>query len=213
MNNSPFDTAQTATGTAAQTNPTADQPSTLNSFLFQNYSALTDSCYLAHPGGLLAFDADRIMESLAASLHRFGGPTDDESAFLKWAERFVAHEATRIEIHGRLMAEHDRLLRAAIHECRWTSAADDAVSDEDILAEVSWLIWTKAHSLDKRSTARTSTRLYGFVRKHCYLFHNAKNTRRLKAVRRHLDAGGHLQCEHLSSDELAAMRDAERQDA
>jgi hypothetical protein len=88
----------------------------------------------------------------------------------------------------------------------WSSAEDCAVSADDVFNEIALLVYQRAHSLAGKGRARTSTRLYGLAKKHCYLAHSAKNSRRLKAVRRRIQSGGRLQCEYLSDIELASMR-------
>lgn len=202
-----IDAPQSAPGTDAETNPIGR--TILQSFTIANFAELSDLCYEAGKNKLFCTTPEAIIGKLLESLHRYGGPPV-ESDFLKWARRFVAKEAARYEITGRILAEHSNLIHDAIHKNMWTSAIDRAVEHDDVFWEVVYLIFHRAHSLDAQGKAKLSTRLYSLVEKHCYLYYNSKNAKRRKSVQRQFNEIG---CECLSDDELAAMRASEVDDA
>ncbi len=203
MQAAPIEALPLATGTSAATNPAA-RTQILHSFLLTNKAPLLDACYDAYPG-LLVWDAESILSSLTLSLARYGGPYE-KGSFMRWATRFTVKETRRYEILNRILAEHERTIYAAIRENLWTSSTCAAVEYQDVFWEVAQLVWERAESLDCRGKAKLSTRLTALTKRHCYYFHNARNSRRRKAVQRHVEAGETLNCEHLSDVELASMR-------
>lgn len=198
-----IDAPQSATGTDAETNLTDRK--TLHSFIFKNMAELTDLAHEAGKSTLFFGTPDAIIGMLFRNLHRYGGPPV-EADFMVWARRFVSREASRYEITARILAEYKDLIHKAIHESMWTSAIDLAVEHQDVYWEVVFLIFQRAHSLDRKGTAKLSTRLYELVKKHVYQYHNKKNDQRRKSVQRRWNEIG---CERFSDDELAAMRAAE----
>lgn len=202
-----IDAPQSAPGTDAET--ILNDRTKLQQFIINNGAELRD---LAHDAGkhkLFYCTPDAILGTLFRSLHCYGGPPV-EADFMKWARRFVSKEAARYEITGRILAEYEDVIHKAIHECRWTSAVDLAMEHQDIYWEVVYLIFQRAHSLNRPGPAKLSSRLYALVKKHIYLYHNKPNRKRRALVQLHQ---GELQCEHFSKEELAAMRAAEIDDA
>jgi hypothetical protein len=198
---------QSATGTDAVTN--LSDRTILQSFIIKNSAELRDLCHDAAKHKLFFTGPGAVIGSLFANLHRYGGPPI-EPDFMKWARRFVSKEAARYEITGRLLAEHEDLIHKAISESLWTSAVDRAVEHQDIYWEIVFLIFQRAHSLDRPGKAKVSTRLWALVEKHVYLYHNKRTHQRRKLVQLRKNE---LQCEHFSDEELAAMRAEEAGDA
>jgi hypothetical protein len=196
-----IDASQSATGTDAATN-LDDRNSTLNSYIIANYLTLTDAAHDATKCKLFFTTPEAIISSLSGNFHRYGGPLE-EQPFMAWATRFASREAQRYEITGRILTEYEALIYDAIRQSLWTSAQDWSVEPQDVFWEITLLIFQKAHSLDKPGSAKLSTRIYGLVKRHCYLFHNARNTRRRNAVLRNRTS---IDCEFLSDEELAAMK-------
>jgi hypothetical protein len=195
-----IDAPQQATGTTEET--ILSDRTTLQYFIIKNGTELRDLCHDAAKHKLFFTTPDAIIGKLLSSLHRYGGPPV-ESDFMEWARRFVAKEAARYEITGRILDKYQNLIFDAIRRSVWTSAENYAVEPKDIFWEVSLLIFQRAHSLDRKGTAKLSSRLYSLVAKHIYMYHNKKNLQRRNAVQLHRNE---FQCEHFSDEELAAMK-------
>ena len=195
-----FDAAQSAPGTDAPTNLT-DRTQQLNQYIIANYGNLTAAAFDAYPQ-LLYSQPESIVGTLYGSLKRYGGPAE-ETSFLKWATRFVIKEAQRYKITTEILVEHNDVIHAAINKCLWTSAIDRMVEHQDIYSEVWWLIFQKAHALNRKGPAKLSTRVYSLIKRHVYFYHSSRNTTRRNAVQRNRAS---IDCEFLSDAELAAMR-------
>ncbi|MBW4039204.1 MAG: hypothetical protein HIU91_10080 [Acidobacteria bacterium] len=207
MAHNTIDAPQSATGTDAATN-LEDRQTTLNNYIIANSLALTEAAFYAAKYQLFFTAPEAILATLYGNLHRYGGPVE-ETAFLKWANRFVAKEASRYEITGRILTEYEDLIFDAIRQSLWTSAQDWAIEPKDVFWEVALLIFQRAHSFDKPDKAKLSTRIYSLVKKHVYLYYNKKTRDRFKSVRLRQNE---LRCEHFSEDELNAMRAAEKEE-
>ena len=202
MNDVPLDSPRPVTGTGAETTP-EDRTETIQQLYFNHSPELRAAAFDAYPA-LIAPDAYRIMLALASSLHRYGGPPEDKP-FLKWATRFVRKEAERFRITLDILSKYRRVIESAIRDSLWaTTALDVGQSDpEDIFGEVAALIFERAHSLNRKGRAKLSTRLSALVRKHVWLYHNARNQRRLRKVERLLTS---IACTQLSTEEQASIR-------
>jgi hypothetical protein len=198
---------QSATGTDAE--PNLSDRSILQHFIIRNSTSLRDLAYDAGRHNLFFTAPDAIIAKLFSSLSRYGGAAV-ESDFMHWAGRFVSREAARYEITGRILTEYEDVLHKAIHECLWTSAVDCAVQHEDIYWEIVFLIFQRAHSLDRPGRAKVSTRLYALAKKHIEFYHNNKNAKRRKSVQFRRNE---IACERFSDEELAAMKVADADDA
>jgi len=184
------------------------RPTILHPFIIGRGAELRDLCHDAAKHCIFFTTPDAIIGKLFNSLHRYGGPPI-ENDFIKWASRFVAHEAARYEITGRILATYRRLILNAIRRERWDSATDCAVEDEDIFWEVVDLVFQKAHSLDKPGAAKLSTRLTRLVQKHVYLYHNKPNVQNRRSV---LLRRNELGCAFFSDEEMKAMRAEQAED-
>lgn len=207
MQLAPFDAPKSATGTDAAT--ILNDRTVLQHFIVKNSAELRDLAHDAAKQKLFFGTPDTIIGKLFDNLHRYGGPPV-EAAFLTWARRFVSKEAARYEITGRILAEYETLIHKAIHECLWESSVDLAVEHQDVYWEIVFLVFHRAHSLDRPGSAKLPTRLWSLVKKHVYLYHNKKNDQRRKLVQLRRNE---LRCEHFSEEELAVMRAAEADDA
>jgi hypothetical protein len=203
MKSEQLDAPCTATGTDMETTP-EDRTSTLNNFLVANYRNLQDAAYAAYPD-LLVFDAEKIIVQLSKKLNRYTGPPL-EPLFMKWACRFMIHEAERYKFASQILVEQADVIHAAIHNSLWTSAVDLAVEHQDIYWQVVELIFDRAHSLNRRGTAKLSTRVTGLVKKHIYFYFNSRNAGRKKKVAKGLALDMPIQCERLSDEEIASIR-------
>jgi hypothetical protein len=206
-----FDAPHSAPGTEAETN-LCDRK-TLQQFIITNSAELTDICHEVGTAGnnpLVTFTTpDAIFCKLFDNLHRYGGPPV-EADFMTWARRFVSREVDRYVITGRILTEYETLIFSAIQESMWESSQDWAIEPKDFFWEIIYLIFQRAHSLDKPGKAKLSTRLYALVRKHIKFYYNHKNRKRRNAVQLRRNE---IRCEHLSEEELAAMKAAEADDA
>jgi hypothetical protein len=198
-----FDASQKASGTPAKTNLSARKTEVQQLYL-SHYSTLTAAAYEAYPH-LLVMDADRIMELLHAKLSKYTGPSSDEP-FLRWATRFVRKESERYAITAQILLEQNRVIHGAINTHTWTSAVDRSVEHDDLYWEIALLIFQRAHSLNRKGTAKLSTRITALVKKHIYLYYNSKNQRRLRLVTEHVQEGGSIDCEMLSPEEIASTQ-------
>lgn len=197
-----LDALHAANGTAADTD-SSTRTNLISQLFFNNYAALTAVAYEAYPG-LLVWDCDRILTQLGQRLGRYKGPLAQEP-FMRWAERFVTKEAERYAITTRILTEYRKVIFKAISDNLWNSAQDRATEHADIFAEVMLLVFRKAHALNRKGTAKESTRVYGLVKKHVFLFHNTRNKRRREAVARHLAQLGELACETFTPEELESI--------
>lgn len=203
-----FDASQQASGTAAN-NESKARIALLKQLYFTNYSTLTTTAYEAY-SGLLVFDCDRILETLATRLPRYKGPSTDE-AFLKWATRFVMKEAGRYRFLAMVVTDYSRVIYKAIYENLWVDSVENcAVGHDDVFAEVLVLVFNMAHSLNRKSPtgAKLSTRLYGLAKKHTHDYHNKKNIGRQNALKKRIERGlpPMKDVEVLSAAELASMK-------
>ena len=198
-----LDTSRPATGTDAVTNLTHREEQ-LNQLIISHYASLTEAAYNQYPE-LLVWDCERVIATLGSQLKRYTGPAE-ETRFLKWATRFVAKEAQRYEITSSILSEYHRVLHAAIHANLWTSANNLAIEHQDVYWEIVWLIFQKAHALNRKGVAKLSTRLTALVKKHCWLYHNSPNARHQKSVKRWLEEGRFFGCELVSEEELTSMK-------
>jgi hypothetical protein len=206
MQEATIDAPRSATGADAVTIP--NDRIILQHIIIKNSANLRDLAHDAAKQKLFFGTPDAIIGKLFGNLHRYGGPPV-EADFMKWARRFVSKEAARYEITGRILSEYEDVMHKAIHECRWTSAVDLAIEHQDIFWEIVFLIFQRAHSLDRKGKAKLSTRLHALVKKHVYLYHNKKNDQRRKLVQLRRNE---LRCEHFSDEELDAMRAAVTED-
>jgi len=198
-----IDTSRPAPGPDATTILT-DRNQSLNQFIIANYRDLTDAAYTAYPN-LLVLDCEKAIIRLGNALIRYTGPAE-QTPFLKWATRFVTKEAQRYRIAGRIITNQMEVIHAAIRNNLWTSASDCADEHQDVFWEIVELIFQKAHSLNRRGSAKLSTRVTALVKKHCFLYYNAKNARRRKLIKEQLEANKPINCECLSDEELASMK-------
>jgi hypothetical protein len=199
-----IDAPQSATGTDAATN-LKDRTTTLHNIITMNYGDLVAIAYDAYPQ-MVFCTPGAIIGTLYGNIERYGGPTES-TAFMRWASRFVTKEAQRHRITAEILAEHQTLIYAAIHEALNSSQARDySISPEDVYWEVVMLILARAHSLARRGTAKLSTRLYALVKKHVWLMHTSYWNRRHRINRELAERGEWYPVERLSDAEIAAMK-------
>jgi hypothetical protein len=200
--------SQTANGTSENIQ-SEDRKPKLKHLYFANYSNIQAVAFDSFKD-LTAGDCYRVMEELAVHLHKYRGPLDDGGAsFEKWANRIAAKETSRYRLLALATTEYASVIHKAIHDHLWLSTVMDCgVGHDDVFNEVLWLIFQKAPALSRKGTAKLSTRLYALTKKHVFLYHNSKNTKRLKAVTKHLERCGEFGVEVMSEAELAAERAA-----
>ncbi|WP_433965983.1 hypothetical protein [Tunturiibacter gelidiferens] len=204
MEHSNFDALQRASGTPANID-SHNRMTKLSQLVSDHQATLTAAMYKAHRD-LYTFDVDHILNRLRANLYKYEGPSTDEP-FVRWARRWVMKEAQRHRITEAILHEHSRIIHGAINDNLWmTSVEDRATQHHDVFWEITNLIFSKAHALNKSGTAKLSTRVYALVKRHCWFYHNTRNQRRLNSLTKHLNQGGELKCEVMSDEELAAER-------
>lgn len=170
-----------------------------------NQSELNEAIYEAHPSKqLLATDTEAILQTLAEQLAQYTGPIEPQP-FLRWAIGFVTGEAASYKTVTDILSEHGSLIKRTIRSELWRfTRLDIGVSGpEDIFQEISTLIFEKTPSLNRRGTARLTTRLVSLVKRHVYFYHNKPNWERLKLVEQFPT---HWRCTHLSTEERASNR-------
>lgn len=198
-----FDAPQPVHGSTAE-NESFSRTAQLEQLYFDSFTTLRDASYEQYRE-LLVWDCDKILAGLSDQFHKYKGPPT-AVAFEKWAVRQVKRESLRYKLTYNILAEHSRLIHKAIHQSLWSSATDAAIQHSDIFQEISALIFCKAHALNRRGTAKLTTRLFSLVETHCRLYHNKKNARRKALIQSRIADGLPVCREQLSEAELAAMR-------
>jgi hypothetical protein len=199
-----LDAPHTATVTDAD-NESNDRQRKLTTLYFSNYTNLKDSAYERFPD-LLPWDSLSAMERVAALLPEYGGPTEDD-AFLRWAKRITVQESFRYICLALANGEYRRMILATIAKEMWTSAQDRSVEPEDLFSEVLALIFDRAPIFLRRKRASLSTRMCALAKRHVIFDYNSKVTKRLAAVKKHLENDGVFEgAETLSAVEIASMR-------
>jgi hypothetical protein len=196
--------SQLAIGTVANTE-SQDRTTSINRLYLAHFAEVRSAIY-EHRSETLVWDAEKIMIALSERLRDYQGPISDEG-FLRWAKAFVRRESERFSITNKIITEQRRIIFGAINRYRWTSATDRAVTADDLFAEVTALVFRKAHELNLPGIAGTkmSTRITGLVKRHVQLYYNAPNARRRRLIEKQISQLGELGVETLSPEEIASM--------
>ena len=165
-----------------------------------NRAALYDAGYQVYPA-LWVEDAETILSSLGTRLHRYGGPAELEP-FMRWATRQVQKDARRYRITADILSEFGHLIRATISAEIDRPVRDYSADVDSIFWEVALLIFQHAHSLARRGSAKTSTRLVALIKKHVHFYHTGRWYRRHRLNAERVESGEPYGVEVLPAAEL-----------
>lgn len=145
------------------------------------YSDLEAAIYDECPGASV-FDADAIMQALAANLYRYRRAPGD--GFTRWATGWVRRQARRFRFLTTIRAELPKLIYSASARAMYGCPAEDAaiaVADAEQALYVYLLTYPREiDSLMQPCKAKLSTRLYQLVRA------GERNRRKLLTDRLHI---------------------------
>jgi hypothetical protein len=129
----------------------------------------------------------------------------------------MAFEAKRSQWLQQTLAQHRRvIMQAAEIALQKSFAKDYSITGEDVLCDVSWLLYQHARSFmrsDQTTTPKLSTRITGLVRWHVYIKYLKPRWANLKRVTSQVESGMSLGVEAYGGEELeemAMLENAER---
>jgi hypothetical protein len=190
----------TATSTIDQT--------TREQLYIANQSNLRDAGYSVYPE-MLHLDTERILDKLANRLHRF--ICDSGAEFLGLAAQYVRNLCKHLSRYYSLISDHSAIIYCAIQRSLSGEPEDCSTCVDDIVTEVSLLIFPMTHQLLAPGTAKLSSRVFALARRHCYFYHVAPRRRQRKAIDKRMKTGrGFNGVEALSELEIQEMKSIER---
>jgi hypothetical protein len=195
--------------------PAPQQQPSLEHLFVTLRANLLDAAYEEYPG-LLVFDADSILDSLAGKLPEFTGQPHD---FEAWATDYVKARSRHLRDYVSITSPGTpgrKTMSAAVSRSLPDDTFDCALDVEMIVDEICYkLVYPRVKSLMEpgKNGATVTTRLYALAKKHAWNYYGKPLRRRRQAVEKAISSGRKFGCEFLSDAELAEMKALEMQDA
>jgi hypothetical protein len=132
-------------------------------------------------------------------------PAIDRASNSNQTNNQTTSNASRWDVTTQLVSEYEKLIMAAIRRSKYESVIDCGVDEEDLLQDVTHLLYRYALELIRPGTAKTSTRIYRLIKTHMRNV-NTKLYRQVQITRHRFDD---IPVERITREEMAAERAAE----